>query len=71
MNDIWTNEEWKRAERRDPTKTYIEPEKGNRACFWGGVACFVAMPVLVWSWVWWNLSPAAKTQLMSMVQSTF
>jgi hypothetical protein len=50
--EIWTEEQWRKAESRDPTKRYIEPEQANRLDVWLAYACFIAMGmsglVLVW-----------------------
>lgn len=64
MAEIWTQEEWERAERRDPTKTYVELEKGNPVDLWMGSVCFIAMPILVTLWAWYRLSELGLKHLI-------
>lgn len=66
MAEIWTEEEWQLAERRDPTKIYVEIEKNNKAGIVAGLACFVSMVILVPLWGVYNLSERGWDHLIRM-----
>lgn len=49
----WTDQEWERAERQDPIKTYIDVPWLNRYVRLS-ITCFVALVLLVMAIIWWG-----------------
>jgi hypothetical protein len=54
-----TEEEWQRAETRDPTRAYIDVPLFNRHTK-GAVACFLALVLCVMALIWWSHSDISE-----------